>query len=114
LRAIEAAIAADARARGLAGPILRAVCEPFPATVGRPRPEADLTRRRGGYACLAVTSEIARTSRNAAGVLGHPYRAAVDFATGRYAWCKISGHPGEGGFTYQREVGVPIECGGSD
>ena len=80
--------------RGLPGPILRASCEPFPATVGKPAPEDDLTRRRGCYACLAITSEIERTSRNAAGVLGHPYRAAVDFQTGRYAFCKVAGPPG--------------------
>jgi hypothetical protein len=90
---LEAAIVADARRRGLAGPILRASCDPFPATVGRPRPEDDLGRRRGGYACLAITSEIKRTSRNAAGVLGHPYRAAVDFGSGRFAFCKVAGRP---------------------
>ena len=93
LRDLEAAIVADARRRGLAGPILRASCDPFPATVGKPRPEDDLTRRRGGYACLAITSEIERTSRNAAGVLGHPYRAAVDFGDGRFAFCKVAGRP---------------------
>ena len=93
VRDIEAAIVADARTRGLAGPIVRASCDPFPATLGRPRPEDDLRRRRGSYACLAITSEIERTARNAAGVLGHPYRAAVDFETGRYAFCKIAGRP---------------------
>ena len=31
--------------------------------------------------------------RNAAGVLGHPYRAAVDFETGRFAFCKVAGRP---------------------
>ena len=93
VRDIEAAIVADARTRGLAGPIVRASCEPFPATVGQPRPEHDPRRRRGSYACLAITSEIERTARNAAGLLGHPYRAAVDFETGRYALCKVAGRP---------------------
>ena len=90
---LEVAIVADARVRGLPGPILAASCEPFPATVGKPAPQDDLTRRRGGYACLAITSEIKRTSRNAAGVLGHPYRAAVDFHSGRFAFCKVAGRP---------------------
>ena len=90
---LETAIAVDARTRGLAGRIRRAACEPFPATVGKPPPEQDLRRRRGSYACLAITSEIERTARNAAGVLGHPYRAAVDFETGRYAFCKVAGRP---------------------
>ena len=90
---LETAIAVDARTRGLDGRVRRATCEPFPATVGKPPPEQDLRRRRGSYACLAITSEIERTARNAAGVLGHPYRAAIDFETGRYAFCKVVGRP---------------------
>jgi hypothetical protein len=93
IRDLDGAIVADARTRGLEGPILRASCEPFPARVDDVRPEDDLARRRGSYACLAITTEIERTSRNAAGILGHPYRAAVEFHTGRYAFCKVAGRP---------------------
>ena len=78
-RDLEAAIAADARTRGLPGrSCARAASRSPPPSASR-RPRTTCTRRRGGYACLAITSEIERTSRNAAGVLGHPYRAAVDF-----------------------------------
>lgn len=97
LRALERAIAVDARVRvragALSGPILRAVCDPFPVTVGALPPQRDLARARGSYACVAVTTEIAGTRRNAAGVLGHPYRAAVAFSTGAFAFCKVAGRP---------------------
>jgi hypothetical protein len=97
LRTLERAIAADARVRvragALSGPIVRAVCDPFPVTVGAPPPQRDLARARGSYACVAVTTEIAGTRRNAAGVLGHPYRAAVAFSTGAFAFCKVAGRP---------------------
>ena len=49
----------------------------------------------GRYNCLAVTSDIPATAGNRAGVVGHPYRAKIDFLTGRYAFCKIRGRPGE-------------------
>ena len=45
----------------------------------QPAPTRDLTRRRGRYSCLAITSEFT------GGVIGHQYRALVDFETGRYA-----------------------------
>jgi hypothetical protein len=97
---VEAAIAADARTRGFT--ILRSSCEPFPKTVG-----AQPLRPRGSFACVAVTAEIARTERNAAGVLGEPYRAAIDFTTGRYAFCKIAGRPDP---VPDPKVVTPKEC----
>ena len=36
----------------------------------------------------------------------------IDFRTGRYAYCKISGVPGEGSLEAKREVTVPKACGG--
>jgi hypothetical protein len=106
---LEAAILADARERGLAGPILRAGCEPFPKTVGEPPPEHDPRATRGGYACLAVTSVIDRTAANAGGELGHPYRANLDFATGRFAFCKVAGRPDP---IPDPEVTTPRACAG--
>jgi hypothetical protein len=93
LRDLEAAILADARTRGLPGPILRAACEPFPKTVGEPPPERDPGKASGGYACLAITSVIDQTAGNAGGELGHPYRANLDFGNGRFALCKVAGRP---------------------
>lgn len=106
VRDVTGAIVADARSRverrELDGRIRRGACEPFPRTLGR-APEEDLSRRRGRYSCIAVTAEFER------GAIGHLYRARVDFATGRYAFCKIAGRPGP-----EREqlVRIPRTCGG--
>jgi hypothetical protein len=99
---LAAAIAADARGRvragALAGPIRRVECEPFPGSAARQPPH-----RRGRYACIAVTAEFE------GGAIGHPYRAMIDFETGRYAFCKISGRPDP---TPDPEVTTPRVCGG--
>jgi hypothetical protein len=101
------AIATDARARvrrgELDGRIRRVDCEPFPRTVDGRGADDDLSRRRGRYACLAVTSEFT------GGLLGHQYRALVDFETGRYAYCKISGQSGP---SRDQLVTTPRACGG--
>ena len=47
-----------------------------------------------------------------AGVVGHPFFASVDYGTGRYAWCKVSGRAGEGSFRRLTGVKVPRACGG--
>jgi hypothetical protein len=99
-----AAIVADARRRvragALEGRIRRAECEPFPRTLN---PQRLLARRRVRLACLAVTADFER------GALGHPYRALVDFETGRYAFCKVSGRPDP---TPDPAVTTPRACGG--
>jgi hypothetical protein len=104
---VAATIATDARARvrggELAGRIRRVECEPFPRGVDGAGAEADPTRRRGRYACLAVTSEFE------GGLLGHQYRALVDFTTGRFAFCKVSGQSGP---SREQLVTTPRACGG--
>jgi hypothetical protein len=111
---VVAAILADARARArsgaMAGRVDRAECERFPRSIdGRGGAESDLSRRRGRYACVAVSAEFKRSKASVGGVIGHPYRALVDFRTGRYAYCKITGAAGP-----EREqlVTVPRACGG--
>jgi hypothetical protein len=110
---LTAAIAADARRRvragALAGPIRRVECEPFPRTVGGADPAEQLSRRSGRYACVAVTAEFERTEESVGGALGHPYRAMIDFESGRYAFCKIAGRTDP---THNRQVTTPSECGG--
>ncbi len=95
---LAAAIEADGRRRvrsgSLDGPIRRVECEPFPRG-------ADPAG--GRFACLAVTAEFE------GGSLGHPYRAMIDFGTGRYAFCKISGRPDP---TPDPQVTTPRACGG--
>jgi hypothetical protein len=110
---LTAAILADARARvrrgRLDGPIRRVQCEPFPRTVEGVGAEDDLSRRRGRYACVAVTAEFGTGEAGATGVIGHQYRTEVDFHTGRYAFCKVSGQAGP---TREQLVTTPRVCGG--
>jgi hypothetical protein len=106
---LETAIAGDARARGLDGPILHARCEPFPKRLGTPPPEDDPRVAGGSYACLAVTSEIDRSAATSGGELGHPYRASLDFTTGRFALCKVAGRPDP---IPDPEVTTPRACAG--
>jgi hypothetical protein len=104
----------DARARvrrgALDGPIRRVECEPFPRSVARAGAEEDLSRRRGRYYCVAVTAEFKGTAESVGGALGHPYRAKVDFTSGRYAFCKISGRPDP---VPDPRVTTPRVCGGT-
>lgn len=107
------AIMADARARvrsgRLDGPIRQVECEPFPRTVAAVGAHEDLSRGRGRYACVAVTAEFGTGEPGATGVIGHQYRTEVDFGTGRYAFCKVSGQAGP---TREQLVTTPRVCGG--
>ena len=87
-------------------------CEPYPRSVDGGGAHLDPSQPTGRYSCLAVTREIEATERNEAGAIGHPYRVMVDFDTGRYAFCKVSGRPGEGSIARQILVPVPAVCGG--
>ncbi len=110
---LAAAIGADARGRTrrgeLTGTIRRVTCEPFPRTVGGTGADEDLSRRAGRFSCVAVTAEFERTAANPGGVIGHGYRARVDFRSGRYAFCKITGRAGP---EREQVVTIPRTCGG--
>jgi hypothetical protein len=99
LASAEASIQADASTRSAAGefngPIKRVECEGYPPGTGTTPADADPSKRTGLYSCLAVTSEVPATAGNRGGLLGHPYRVRIDFRTGRYAFCKVRGRPGE-------------------
>jgi hypothetical protein len=117
-------IRTDARKRvaagELTGPIRGVACEPFPRTTAQTGAERDLSRRTGSYSCLAVTAqfggstggEVAPYTQSEAGRIGHPYRVRIDFDSGRYAFCKIAGRPGEGSLKARQAVTVPRVCGG--
>ena len=111
-----ASIRADASTRSAAGewggPILRVQCGPYPPTDGGVTADRVPSRRTGRYACIAVTSEIPATPGNRPGFVGHPYRARIDFGTGRYAFCKVRGRPGELAVRVRPPVPVPRVCGG--
>jgi hypothetical protein len=110
---LSASILADSRRRvregELEGPIRRIDCEPFPRSVKSAGAEADVSRRRGRYVCIAVTADFKPDEASIGGAIGHPYRAAVDFETGRYAYCKIAGQAGP---TAHPLVVTPKACGG--
>jgi hypothetical protein len=110
---LSAHVVADARRRvrrgALEGPILRVECEPFPRSVEGTGADTDLTRRRGRWSCLAVTAEFERSDQSIGGVIGHQYRALVDFESGRYAYCKISGQAGP---SRDQLATTPRACGG--
>jgi hypothetical protein len=110
---LSAAITADARARvrrgEFSGPIRRVDCEAFPRSLARAGADEDLARRRGRYSCLAVTAEFERGRASLGGVIGHQYRALVDFESGRYAYCKVTGQSGP---TREQLVTTPRACGG--
>jgi hypothetical protein len=99
---LAAAIITDARAR-VPDRILRTECEPFPRTVHGTGVHETLARRRGRYSCVAVTSVFE------GGLIGHQYRALVDFETGRYAFCKVTAQPAP---TREQLVTTPRACGG--
>ena len=110
---LPATVLADARARvrsgALDGPVLRVECEPFPRSVDGAGADQDLARRSGRYSCLAVTAEFERSDQSIGGVLGHQYRALVDFESGRYAFCKVSGQAGP---SRDQLATTPRACGG--
>ena len=110
---LRAAIRADALARvragALTGPIQGVECERFPRTVGEVAPERDPALSRGRYACVAVTAQFAGNDEVEGDSIGHPYRALLDFETGRYAFCKVTGRPDP---TPDQRVTTPRACGG--
>jgi hypothetical protein len=110
------AIQADARQRvaagALDGPIRSVECEPYPRSVDGQGAHLDPSQATGRYSCLAVTRTAPATEHNEASSIGHPYRVLVHFDTGRYAFCKVSGRPGEGSISREIAAPVPEACGG--
>jgi len=116
LDSASATLLVDARRRvaagQLRGPIEGIECEPFPRTVAGVGAEDSTEQRYGRYACIAVTAEFKQSEATTGGLIGHPYRMRIDFDSGRYAYCKVAGRPGEGLLTRRVTVSVPRVCGG--
>jgi hypothetical protein len=114
--ALPVAIQADARDRvaagALDGPIRDVECEPYPRSVDARGAHLDPSQTTGRYSCLAVTAAVEASERSEAASIGHPYRVLVQFDTGRYAFCKVTGRPGEGSLSREILVPVPAACGG--
>jgi hypothetical protein len=113
---LDAAVLADAQSRVQAGEFTQSVdrveCERYPRGARGEDPAFDLSSATGRYSCLAITADAPRIETNEASSLGYPYRALLHFDTGRFAFCKISGRPGEGSLTREFPVRVPEACGG--
>jgi hypothetical protein len=113
---LAAAVERDAAARVRSGeldrPILGGECERYPRGARGEDPAANLSRPTGRYSCLAVTAEVERSDYTTGSDIGYPYRALVDFRTGEFTYCKVSGKPGEGSLTREFPVTVPAACGG--
>ncbi len=114
---VAAAVQQDAVARlrtgEFTGSIKRVECERFPRAADGTDPADDLGSATGRYSCLAITADAPRTATNEASSIGYPYRALVHFTTGRFAYCKVSGRPGEGSFVHEFRLHVPAACGGA-
>jgi hypothetical protein len=112
-----AAVEIDARRRVAAGsmdgPVRRVECEPYPRTVEGTGAQLDPRRETGRYSCLAITRDVPAGERAEASAIGHPYRVKIDFTSGRYALCKVTGRAGEGSLGTSAMVTVPHACGGA-
>ena len=105
---LRTAITSDARARvaahTLRGTIIGTDCDPV--THGPYVPN----RVRGGYACLAVSSHIAK-GNEVGGKIGYPFWAIVDFQHRSFAWCKINPKGGERAVqSLEPVVALPAGC----
>jgi hypothetical protein len=113
---LAASVKADARERVRTGEFAHAVkrveCERYPRGARGEDPATDLSSPTGRYSCLAVTADTPRTTENNPSSIGYPYRAAADFPSGHFTYCKVSGRPGEGSLSRKVLVRVPKACGG--
>lgn len=105
---LEDRILTDARARAAAGnltgpPAKRLECEPI-------QHDQDRTGARVAYDCVAITSDLPSIGNSAGGVIGHPFRAVVDFSTGRLTWCKVSGRANVDLTSRAARVRLPRPC----
>jgi hypothetical protein len=80
------AMRADAAARG-DDKVDGTDCEPFPRGSAPRPPVEDLAVERAEYQCVAVTSRFGAGDQR--GVIGIPFRLVVEYAAGRYAFCRV-------------------------
>jgi len=92
----------------------RVECERFPRGARGEDPATELAEPVGRYSCLAITADAPAIATSRPSSIGYPYRARLDFPSGKYTFCKISGRPGEGSLTREFPVRIPPACGGDD
>jgi hypothetical protein len=98
VRAVEASITRDARARErtgeLKGPIARTECGPLLKAQDAVPDDRVLSKAIGRYDCVAVKSSVIGGAGQSVGRLGFPFVAALDFKKFTYVWCRNT--PGQG------------------
>jgi hypothetical protein len=98
VRAVEASITSDARARErtgeLKGPIARTECGPLLKAKDAVPDDRVLSKAIGRYDCVAVKSSVIGGAGQSVGRLGFPFVAALDFKKFTYVWCRNT--PGQG------------------
>jgi hypothetical protein len=113
---LAAAVHKDADARVRSGEFTHSVnrveCERYPRGAHGEDPATELASSTGRYSCLAVTVDAPKTDLSNASSIGYPYRALVNFPSGKYTFCKFSGRPGEMAFARNVRAPVPRACGG--
>jgi len=101
VRAVEASITQDAKARAgsgeIAGPITASKCGPFLRAPDAVPDDRVLTKAIGRYDCVAIKSDIKGAGGASVGSLGYPFVAAVDFDRFTYVWCRNTPPQSEAG-----------------
>ena len=87
LHRVESAITADAQARAAKGEMSRVqgptTCAPVAGASA------------GVFDCYTVVRHVPKVETNAAGSIGYPFRAVLDYKDFSYAFCRVEQFPGE-------------------
>jgi type II secretory pathway pseudopilin PulG len=107
---VEAAITADATARGAKGEMSKVqgptTCELAPG--------AATSGEVGVFDCYTVVRKVPKVETNLAGSIGYPFRAVVHYDTYKYTFCRIEQFPGEQLIPDPRTVvQLPAACRGT-
>jgi hypothetical protein len=101
VRAAEASITRDARARDrtgqLDGPISHTECGPIVKDKNAVPDDRVLNKLVGRYDCVAVKRDIVDAGGTTVAKLGYDFVAALDFRRFTYVWCRNTPPPGEAG-----------------
>jgi hypothetical protein len=100
VKAVEARITGDARARAargeIEGPITSTTCGPFLRSPDAVPDDRVLSRDVGRYDCVAIKADV-RSGGKSVGSLGYAFVAALDFRRFSYVWCRNTPPQGERG-----------------
>ena len=110
---VEHAITRDAIARFEAGKLDRKAFDTECLHLVRPNtphpPPPPIWATTAGYECTAIVDRLPVPKPT---IVGFPYWVRLSFKTGRYAFCKTRGRPGELAVRADALVALPKVCGG--